>query len=76
MHHIQGDCDTRPGRISAGIDDCKTAMLRYRIGSEAEQSVTLDRYPWEFSVKTTDLQAPITWKVDVQLADGRKVCAQ
>jgi hypothetical protein len=62
--------------LAAGMDDCKSATLSYRVGDLPEKQVTADRFPWEFSVRIDEMRAPITWSVTVELADGRKVRAE
>ncbi len=52
--------------IAAGLDDCKSATLRYRVGDGAEQQVKVERFPWEFSVRVDDVRSPITWSVEAQ----------
>ncbi|MCX6898862.1 MAG: hypothetical protein NT105_09195 [Verrucomicrobia bacterium] len=56
--------------IAAGFDDCKSATLRYRVGSGAEQQVKVTRFPWEFSVRVDDMRLPITWSVEVQTGNS------
>lgn len=53
--------------VAAGLDDCRSAVLRYRIGNGAEAQIKAERFPWEFSVRIDDLKSPVTWQVDVQL---------
>ncbi|MFA5190768.1 MAG: hypothetical protein WC740_08580 [Verrucomicrobiia bacterium] len=52
--------------VAAGLDDCKSATLRYRVGDNAEQQVKVTRFPWEFSVRVDDVRSPITWTVEAQ----------
>lgn len=56
--------------LAAGIDDCRAAKLRYRIGAGPEQEIKCDRFPWEFSARIDDMTSPVSWNMDVQLADG------
>lgn len=56
--------------VSAGIDDCRAATLRYRVGDGPEQEIKDAEYPWEFSARIADTKSPVAWLVDVQLADG------
>ena len=60
---------------TAAIDDCRAATLRYRIGTAPEQSVEKHEFPWEFTVHTTDVNAPISWYLEVEFADGRRASA-
>jgi hypothetical protein len=62
--------------VTASIDDCKTARLRYRVGDGPEQRVEKHEFPWEFSVRVTDLKAPITWQMEVETTDGRSITAK
>jgi len=59
------------GYVAAGVDDCQSATLRYRVGDGPERQVADDAYPWEFSVRVTDMTTPITWTVEVRLPEGR-----
>lgn len=61
--------------LTASIDDCRSATLRYRVGDGPEQRVEKREFPWEFSVRVDDLKEPITWRVEAELADGRSVLA-
>lgn len=61
--------------VAAKIDECQSATLRYRVGDGPERRMTAGRFPWEFSVRVDDMKAPVTWAVDVTLADGRVVAA-
>ena len=61
--------------VTAGLDDCRSAKLRYRVGDGPEKEVAAGRFPWEFSARIEDTKSPVTWQVDVELADGRKVTA-
>ena len=57
--------------IAAGLDDCKSATLRYRVGDGAEQQVKVGRFPWEFSVRVDDVRTPITWSVEAETGNSR-----
>lgn len=61
--------------VTASIDDCQSATLRYRVGDGPEQRVEKHEFPWEFTVRTDDLATPISWQLDATLADGRHVTA-
>ena len=61
--------------LTASIGDCRSATLRYRIGDGPERRVEKHEFPWEFSVRIDDLAAPITWQVEAELANGRKLLA-
>lgn len=52
--------------IAAGLDDCKSATLRYRVGDGKEKQVKVERFPWELSVRVDDVRSPITWSVEAQ----------
>ena len=52
--------------VAAGLDDCKSATLHYRVGDGAEQQVTAARFPWEFSVRVDDMRSPIMWRMEAQ----------
>lgn len=61
--------------VAAKIGECQSATLRYRVGDGPERQATAERFPWEFSVRVDDMRGPVTWAVDVTLADGRVVRA-
>jgi hypothetical protein len=61
--------------LTAAIDDCRSATLRYRIGDGTEQRVEKHEFPWEFSVRIDDLTAPIAWELEAELTTGRKLIA-
>lgn len=61
--------------LTASIDDCRSATLRYRIGNGPELRVEKHEFPWEFSVRIDDPTAPITWQLEGELNDGRKLTA-
>jgi len=61
--------------VAAGMDDCRAARLRYQAGNGAEKTVTIGRFPWEFSVRIDDTTSHITWTTDVQLPNGEWVSA-
>ncbi len=50
--------------VAAGIDQCSGATLRYRVEGRPEQTVPVDRYPCEFSVRIDDPKAAVTWSVE------------
>jgi hypothetical protein len=56
--------------VTASIDDCRAAILRYRIGDGPEKEIKDGSFPWEFSARIADMKSPVTWNVDVQMADG------
>lgn len=60
--------------IAAGLDDCRSATLRYRVGNGEEQRVKVERFPWEFSVRVDDARSPITWSVEAHTgsSDNRR----
>jgi len=62
--------------VTAAIDDVKAATLRYRVGDGPEQHIEGRQFPWEFSARIDDLHAPISWQVDIETADGRKLTAK
>ena len=51
--------------VAAGIDDCKSATLCYRLGNDPVLEVTDEEYPWEFSIRVDDMTLPLTWTVKV-----------
>lgn len=55
--------------VAAGLDDLRSATLRYQVGHGEEQRVRVERFPWEFSVRIGDLKAPVNWQVDVELPE-------
>jgi hypothetical protein len=57
--------------VTAGLDDCRAAVLRYRVGDGPEQQIKADRFPFEFSARIDEMKSPVTWQVDVQLANGK-----
>jgi hypothetical protein len=59
--------------LNASIDDCHAATLRYHVGDGPEARIEKREFPWEFTVHTKDLEAPISWQIDVELSDGRQV---
>jgi hypothetical protein len=62
--------------VTAGIDECQGARLRYRIGDGSEQQVEGTAFPWEFSVRLEEMHSRVTWAVDVKLPDGRWLTAK
>lgn len=54
--------------VAAGIDECRSATLRYRVGNGPERTVEDDSYPWEFTVRVDDADAPIVWSVETKAA--------
>jgi hypothetical protein len=62
--------------VTAGIDDVKAATLRYRVGDGPEQRIEGRQFPWEFTTRIDDLHAPVTWQVEIETADGRKLTAK
>jgi hypothetical protein len=51
--------------VAAGMKDCSSARLTYRVGTGPEQQVTVDRYPCEFTVPIHDATAPIDWRIEL-----------
>jgi hypothetical protein len=62
--------------VTAGLDDCRGARLRYRVGDQAEQTVEAKQFPWEFSVRLPAGNETVTWSAEVQVADGRWLKAE
>ncbi|MDR3401680.1 MAG: hypothetical protein P4L99_04195 [Chthoniobacter sp.] len=62
--------------VTAAIDDVRSATLRYRVGDGPEQQVVGKEFPWEFSARIENLRAPVTWQVDIETNDGRKLTAK
>lgn len=62
--------------VTAAIDDVRSATLRYRVGDGPEQRIEGREFPWEFSARVDDLHAPISWQVDIETSDGRKITAK
>jgi hypothetical protein len=62
--------------VTAAIDDVRSATLRYRVGDGPEQRSESREFPWEFSVRVEDMNAPISWQVDIETSDGRKLTAK
>jgi hypothetical protein len=62
--------------VTAAIDDVRSATLRYRVGDGPEQHIDGHEFPWEFSARVDDLHAPISWQVDIETKDGRKITAK
>lgn len=56
--------------VNCGLDDLKTAVLRYRIGDGAEQTLEVKSFPFEFSVRLEDPQSVLKWSLEAQLPDG------
>ncbi len=57
--------------VTAALDDCRAATLHYRVGDGPEQTLQHDRFPWEFSVRLPAGTAPVSWRMEVQTADGQ-----
>ncbi|MEP6669073.1 MAG: hypothetical protein ABJF10_07975 [Chthoniobacter sp.] len=62
--------------VTAAIDDVRTATLRYRVGDGPEQQIVGKEFPWEFTARIENLRAPVTWQVDIETNDGRKLTAK
>ncbi|HSI16008.1 MAG TPA: hypothetical protein VK961_28425 [Chthoniobacter sp.] len=59
--------------VTASIDDVRSATLRYRVGDGPEQRIEGREFPWEFSARVKDMSAKISWQVDIETSDGRKL---
>ena len=59
--------------LDAAIGDCRAATLRYHIGDGPEERIEKREFPWEFTAHTKNLDAQISWQLDVELSDGRRV---
>jgi hypothetical protein len=62
--------------VTAAIDDVRSATLRYRVGDGPEQRIEGREFPWEFSVRVKDMNATISWQVDIETSDDRKLTAK
>ena len=62
--------------VTAALDDVRSATLRYRIGDGPEQRITGHEFPWEFTARIENMHAPVTWQVDIETKDGRKLTAK
>lgn len=56
--------------VNCGLEDLKSAVLRYRIGQGPEQRQEVKRFPFEFSVRIPDPANPIQWALEIQSPDG------
>jgi hypothetical protein len=56
--------------VTATLGECRAAALRYRVGDGPEQRIEVKEFPFEFSARLDDLNAPVTWDVDLQMANG------
>jgi hypothetical protein len=54
----------------------RSATLRYRVGDGPEQRIEGHEFPWEFSARVENMNAAISWHVDIETSDGRKLTAK
>jgi hypothetical protein len=51
--------------VAAGMKECSSARLFYRIGNAPEQQTAINQYPCEFTVRIDDMNAAIDWRVEL-----------
>jgi hypothetical protein len=56
--------------VDAGLEDLKSAVLRYKEGDSAERSIEVKRFPFEFSARLDEPGKPVSWEVEARLPDG------
>jgi len=56
--------------VDAGLEDLKSAVLRYKVGDGAERSIEVKRFPFEFTARLDDPTKPVSWEVEATLPDG------
>ena len=52
--------------VAAGMKECSSATLFYRVGEGREQQVNVNQYPCEFTARVNDMKAPIDWRVQLR----------